>query len=206
MISSTNKKLFAETCRPGKLFMFVLVLLLLFSFTSVCSAQLRTKADSSNIARILRSSEHSAAKAAIFSALVPGWGQAYNKKYWKIPIVYAGLATVGYFIYDNHSNYLISRDDYIRIYNDPNATVYNKNEINTKSGLLTLIDSYRKNRDLSVIIMFAVWGLNIVDANVDGHFYNFDINDDLTIFINPASGCLSVRKNYLGLSMTFELH
>ncbi len=206
LINSTNRKTIVRNLFYKNLFQIVLILILFFIIVPDSKAQLKSKADSSQLVKLLRSEEHSATKAALFSALIPGWGQAYNKKYWKIPIVYTGLATVGYFIYDNHNNYIICRDDYIRVYNDPNAQIFNKDSAKTTSALLPRIDEYRRKRDLSVIVLFAVWGLNVVDANVDGHFFSFDVSDDLSLNLQALSGYLPESKSYFGLSLMLDMH
>ena len=126
--------------------------------------------------------EKSADKASILSAVLPGAGQVYNKKYWKVPIIYASLTTSVYFIYDNqnklktYQNAYISRsnggaDQYIDVYND--------------SQLLTIVDYYKRNRDVSYIITAAIYLLNIVDASVDAHLFDFDISEDLSLETNP---------------------
>ena len=143
----------------------------------------------------------SAHKASILSAVFPGAGQVYNKKYWKVPIIYASLTTSIYFIYDNQNkltNYqdaYISRsnggtDEYIDVYND--------------SQLLTIIDYYERNRDISYIITAVIYLLNIVDASVDAHLFDFDISEDLSIetkpqMINTPQGktqALSIKMNF----------
>ncbi len=188
---------------------FILVLVFLSVFLGLqqpAQAQIKARADSSKFLKIMRSSEHSAGKAAIYSAIIPGWGQAYNRKYWKIPIVYAGLATVGYFVVDNQINYSLCRDDYITVYWALPRTLKNTNGYSTKSELLSAIDAYRKNRDLFVIVSAAVWLLNVVDANVDGHFYNYDISDDLSLNIFPAGWRMPDGNDYLGLNLVIALH
>jgi hypothetical protein len=143
---------------------------------------------------------HSPKKAAMYSAILPGLGQAYNKKYWKIPIVYGGFATLGYFIRWNNKEYSTARQAYkdltdkdpdTKSYMDLKQIVYyNLNNpadvANLKSGLVSSQDYYRRNRDLLIIITVAFYGLNIIDASVDGHFFNFDISDDLTMKVRPA--------------------
>jgi hypothetical protein len=132
---------------------------------------------------------HSPKKAAMYSAILPGLGQAYNKKYWKIPLVYGGFATLGYFIRWNNKEYSTARQAYkdltdkdpdTKSYMDLKQIVYyNLNNpadvANLKSGLVSSQDYYRRNRDLLIIITVAFYGLNIIDASVDGHFFNFDI-------------------------------
>jgi len=169
--------------------------------------QFRQKIESSKLVKLIQSEEHSPGKAALFSAVVPGWGQAYNRKYWKIPIVYAGLAAVGYFVVDNQKGYSICRDDYIRLHQDTSAAVLqNPYGLTTKSALLQQMSAFRDDRDLFVLITAAVWGLNVLDANVDGHFFNYDVSDDLSLNISPAIFRMPGRNDYIGLNLVFELH
>ncbi|MDR2221295.1 MAG: DUF5683 domain-containing protein [Flavobacteriaceae bacterium] len=120
-------------------------------------------------------------RAAFYSSIVPGLGQIYNKKYWKVPLVYAGMGVPIYFWADNQRNYVRYRDEYkrrlqgIKDTSDP-----------TFGGLddQRLIDAqnyYRRSRDLSVVITIGVYILSIVDANVDAHLMQFNVNDKLTI-------------------------
>ena len=105
----------------------------------------------------------SAKKASILSIILPGSGQIYNKKYWKVPIIYSSLATSIYFICENqkkltnYENAYIDRvngrtDDYIDVYNN--------------TQLISIIDYYERNRDISMMITAAIYLLNIVDASV----------------------------------------
>ncbi len=142
---------------------------------------------------------HSPRKAAIYSAILPGMGQAYNRKYWKIPLIYSGFGAFGYFIGWNNKNFNISRKAYSDLTdNDPETDSYmrlkqiiyynldNPSSVaNLKQGLLSSQDYYRRNRDLLIIITAAFYGLNIIDASVDAHFFNFNLNDDLTMNVRP---------------------
>lgn len=143
---------------------------------------------------------HSPRTAAIYSALLPGLGQAYNRKYWKIPLVYGGFAAFGYFIRMNHDSYNIRKNAYLDLSdNNPETTSYmnlpqikyynlnNPGDVaNLKQGLLRSQDYFRRNRDLLVILTAAFYGLNIIDASVDAHFFNWDISDDLALDWQPA--------------------
>jgi hypothetical protein len=136
---------------------------------------------------------HSPRKATIYSAVLPGLGQIYNRKFWKVPIVYGGFATLGYFINFNNEEYVKFRQAYSDIIdNDPNTISYTKLIVNKDMlkpeniGQLTerlksAKDYWRRNRDLVVIGTAVFYALNIIDASVDAHFFNFDISDDLTI-------------------------
>lgn len=137
--------------------------------------------------------EYSPKKAAIRSAIIPGWGQIYNKKYWKLPIVYGALGTTGAIFFYNLNNYkdlkLAYRVKYnIRVFND--STDYNK----VDPALLPLSeeslrfnrDEFRRNIDYSVLVFILFWGLNVVDAAVDAHLKPFDVSPDLSLKIKPG--------------------
>ena len=160
---------------------------------------------------------HSPKKAAMYSAIIPGWGQAYNKKYWKIPIVYAGFGTIGYFIGWNNRYYNTYKDAYSDLTDDdPNTDSYNDIEAsqyydltnptdceNFRSGLNKQQEYYRRNRDLLIISIIGFYGLNIIDASVDAHFFEFDISEDLTMNWQPT--VQPYRKELVyGLNFTFN--
>lgn len=131
------------------------------------------------------------ATAAIMSACLPGLGQIYNRKWWKVPIVYAGLGGLGYFSYRNFSEYR----SYLHAYEYKTGdlpegvtlTDYETQLANryAESQLQTYKESYRRNFELFTILTTVWYGLNIVDAVVDGHLYNYDISDDLSINVDP---------------------
>lgn len=130
-------------------------------------------------------SSHSPRKATIYSAILPGLGQAYNRKYWKIPVIYGALGTLGYLIYDNHNKYQTYREAYnYRTDEDP-LTVDEYTDLYTDDNLKGLRDYYRRNFELTCIITFAVYTLNIIDATVDAHLYEFNVNDDLSVKLQP---------------------
>ena len=122
-------------------------------------------------------------KAAIYSAVIPGAGQIYTKKYWKIPIIYGGLITSGYFIKDNQDNYTMYKEAaLISIENN-----YEDQLDFTYSELITLKDYYRRNREISYFSFIGIYILNIVDASVNAHLFNFDVSDDISFNIRPYS-------------------
>jgi len=135
-----------------------------------------------------------AAKAALRSAIFPGAGQVYNRKYWKLPLVYGALAIpVGAFAY-NLDWYRKCREAYsIRYHNDtsvvtPDLPVDRIDQqlqpLSTQS-LRLYRNEFRKNVDLSVLALLALWGLNVVDAAVDGHLRTFDVSDQLSLRLDP---------------------
>lgn len=115
-------------------------------------------------------------KAAFYSAILPGLGQAYNKKYWKIPIVYAALGTGVYAYMWNNKKYHSYRD----AYKQRLAGKEDEYEYLDDSRLIEGQKFYQKNRDLSAIITVALYILNIVEANVNAHLLQFNVNDKLT--------------------------
>lgn len=145
-----------------------------------------------------------AAKAASRSAMLPGLGQIYNKKYWKIPLVYGVLAIPVYTFDYNSKWYTKTRYAYsVRMTRD---TANYKNiapELKPLSNdaLKSYRNGFRKNMDFSVLGFILAWGLNVVDAAVDGHLRTFNISDDLSFSIDPK---LNNFNHGLGLSATFH--
>lgn len=140
-------------------------------------------------------------KAAFYSAILPGLGQAYNKKYWKIPIVYGGLAVGYYFYNDNNNFYNEFRDIYKRrlegYTDDKYYGIYSDNV------LINAQRTYQRNRDISLMVMIGIYVLNIIDANVDAHLIQFNVNENLSlrpdININDIT-----RKQNLGLVLNYK--
>jgi hypothetical protein len=207
----------------GSILKYFLVLVLLLPAFYV-NAQQIVEADTIVPVQSLAEQEeediHSPRKATIYSAILPGLGQIYNKKYWKVPLIYIGFGTIGYFINWNNENYQLFRigydhltdnnpetQDYLKIeavrrnnYNLDNLTEFN----NLKTALSKQQDYYRRNRDLLFISIVGFYGLNIIDASVDAHLFDFDISDDLTLkweqsmmnFDNNFVYCLNFRFNF----------
>jgi hypothetical protein len=149
-------------------------------------------------------------KAALRSAIIPGWGQAYNKKYWKIPIVYGALAIpVATFIY-NKKWYDKTRYAYgIKYYNDtsfvsdlPTDDIDPQLQPLSTQSTQIYRNEFRKNMDFSVLAFILLWGLNVADAAVDGHLKSFNVNEDLSLKIKPG---YSPMGNTNGLSLVLEI-
>jgi len=139
----------------------------------------------SQLNRDTTANNHSPRKATIMSALLPGLGQSYNKKYWKIPIIYAGFAGLGYLVKTNNDDYKIYKDAYKFRLDGDESTVDSYVGIYSDNDLVTLKNFYRRNRDLSLIGMSVLYVLNIIDASVDAHLFYFNVSDDLTINVQP---------------------
>ena len=146
---------------------------------------------------------HSIKMATILAASIPGAGQAYNRKYWKIPIAYAGYAGAGFALVYFQKNYKQSKRDYLALTDTLEETVYEGNR--TKDMLLSDINSYRRFRDMSVLGLLAWHGLTIIDANVDAHFFFWDVNENLSMNIRPRPLWLRNNQPGMGVSLVFNL-
>ncbi|MBJ6118395.1 hypothetical protein JAO76_09340 [Pontibacter sp. BT310] len=149
------------------------------------------------------------AKAALFSAIVPGLGQAYNKAYWKVPIVYATGGVLAYFWITNHNNYKDFEEALnIRINGgvDKYANSNNYGIDRPDKGIPYLKyarDYYRRNRDLTILLSIGAYGLQIAEAYVHAHMKEFDISDNLALRVQPDIMRVPTQLAYTpGLSLT----
>tara|TARA_R100000988_G_C3973342_1_gene152673 strand:- start:350 stop:946 length:597 start_codon:yes stop_codon:yes gene_type:complete len=146
-------------------------------------------------------------KAAFYSAVVPGLGQAYNKKYWKIPIVYAGIVSGIYFHIKNDRDYDTFRNAYKRRlagFTDDEFFGDGATPIISNERLIDAQQSAQKNKDISIIVALAFYMVNIIDANVDAHLKQYDVSDDLSLEPNFELNPMDARPNY-GLALKFNL-
>lgn len=152
--------------------------------------------------------KHDPAKATRRSAIIPGWGQAYNHEYWKIPIVYGALAIPAVTFIYNNKWYHRTRDAYTIVINQETEN-YDKIDprlkslINYPEDLQYYRNSFRKDRDYSVLFFLIAWGVNVVDATVFGHLKEFDVTDDLSMQINPGYNPASKTAG-VGLAFNFK--
>lgn len=112
----------------------------------------------------------------MLSAVLPGAGQVYNKKIWKVSIIYLGFGATGYFFIQNRNIYNGLRAEYLAGVNDGKPD---------DIQLISSIDDYRKNRDIFAMAFVGVYALQIIDAAVDAHLFNFDVSDDLSLHWQP---------------------
>ncbi len=144
------------------------------------------------------------AKAAFYSAVLPGLGQAYNGSYWKIPIAYAGLGTGIYFYLENDKEY----DRYRNAYKDRLAgkvdefTVDGEQRITT-DNLIRAQEFYQKNKEISILVTVGVYVLNIIDANVEAHLRQFNVDEDLSVKPDLDFDALTGKTNY-GLTLNYR--
>lgn len=149
--------------------------------------------------------------AARRSAIIPGWGQIYNKKYWKVPIVYAALGITGYIFFDNIKTYKEYKFAYAARVKaqgvPPDSTDYFKLKDIYKTlspgSIRTARDDFRRYVDYSALIFILFWGLNVVDATVDAHLKGFDVSPDLSLHLKAGYSDLA-KTNGVSLVLTFR--
>lgn len=169
-----------------RLFQFLIGITFLFLYTSSSFAQLNDTIKAGIVSPKAEIPKyHSPKKAAWLSTALPGLGQVYNKKYWKLPIIYVGFGALAYSFQYNQSGYVKFRNAYkYRIDDDP-LTIDNY-PLYKDADLEAIQKSYHRYRDLSAIGIAALYLLNIVDASVDAHLFTFDVSDDLTFQFHPT--------------------
>ena len=157
---------------------------LFLTFTETCEAQ-------ESVVKIPK-------RAGMYSAIMPGAGQVYTKKYWKVPIIYAGLVTSAYYFKQNHDLYDLYKSTYIS--RDNGDTSDNLNYNNT--DLITLTEFYRRNRDVSALLFTLTYILNIVDASVSAHLFDYNMTEDISLHFQPI---YMAKENANGLSLSIKL-
>jgi hypothetical protein len=144
---------------------------------------------------------HSPHKATIYSALIPGLGQIYNKKYWKLPIIYGATGIFIYAFDFNNTEYNKYKTAYTKM---SNGEIIEFEGYTDAATLLRIKDSYQRNRDLNVIVLAAIYMLNIVDATVDAHLFDYKISDDLSLNVQPTVKRTYANQSTLGVSLSFS--
>ena len=135
-------------------------------------------------------------KAAILS-IVPGAGQFYTKKYWKIPIIYSALIASSYYINDNNNEYKFYKNTYLNRQDGISDNLnYNNNE------LIVLKDFYKRNREVSVMLFSLTYLLNIIDASVNAHLFEYEVNENLSIQIEPIK---MIDSHHTGIALNIKL-
>ena len=120
------------------------------------------------------------AKAAFYSAVVPGLGQVYNKKYWKVPLVYGAIGTSVYFYLDSQKKYNLYRDEYKNRLEGYKSNVEFLNKL-SDSQLISAQKQFSRNKELSALFALGFYVLNIIDANVDASLSQFNVNEELSL-------------------------
>ncbi len=129
--------------------------------------------------------QHSPTKALWMSAVLPGLGQVYNRQAWKIPIIYAGAAAVTYFAVTNYQGRERFKNEYINRQNGNTDALLERYANYPDANIYSLYQSYNRNFQLSLIVGGVVYALNIIDAYVYAHLFDFEITDDVSMSIRP---------------------
>jgi hypothetical protein len=166
---------------------------------------------------------HDPRKATIRSAIIPGWGQIYNRKYWKLPLVYAAVGIPAYTYFYNRKwyqkcQYALGVIDTYTLDSVgtpiPPATLAKVDPkllpfvtFGDDNSLRTYRNEFRKDQDYSVLFFLLFWGLNVVDATVDAHLMYFDVSDNLSMRVDqPSPVCMAPGKGATGVSLVFDFH
>lgn len=159
--------------------MLFFILISMLQVTIPVSAQKKISKDT------IISPRHSPKLATVMSAVIPGLGQVYNRKYWKPPVINAVFGVLGYFYIINHKEYKIYKNEYgYRVRSDsahidPSLSGYSNEDI------VLIRDYYRRNVEITLILAGVWYVLNIIDANVDAHLFTYDISDNLSLQLEP---------------------
>ncbi len=143
-------------------------------------------------------------KAALMSAILPGSGQVYNKKYWKVPIIYGGGFVLAYFISVNNTEYKKFEQAIIQR-NDGDSLTVDEYPRYSDDNLNDYKNYYRRNRDLCYIFAGLLYTLNIIDAYVDSQLMDFDISDNLSLHTGGTFNYLANGKPVPSFQLTFNL-
>jgi hypothetical protein len=136
--------------------------------------------------------KHDPRKATRRSAIIPGWGQAYNREYWKIPLVYGALSIpTGLFVYNNNwykkTKFAYEAKYKAEVYKDSSGLAAIDPQLVglSSASLQSYRNTFRRDRDYSILFFLLAWGLNVIDATVFGHLKDFDVSNDLSMNVKP---------------------
>jgi hypothetical protein len=168
-----------------KIILCFLTIAVLLPCRNIYAQEEKTAADSVFIKK------HSPIKAQLYSAIIPGLGQIYNRKYWKIPIIYGIGGAVIFSYFYNRDYYEDLNSAYVEVYYmDPPPTEYEfRGKIityNIAGQLYREKERFRKYKDYALVGIAAVYLLNVIDAMIDAHFLEYDVSDDLSLRLGPA--------------------
>ena len=176
---------------------------------SIYTGKYNSQAARDSIEKRMKRNYH---RATLYSAILPGAGQVYNKKYWKVPIIYAALGISAYAFFYNRNWY--NNCQYALTVTVNGSTGDSLNAVNTQlkpfvssgdqNGLITYRDSFRKNQDYSVLFFLLFYALNIVDATVDAHLKDFNVNSDLSFKLKPM--LIPGPNPAAGITLAFDIH
>ena len=178
-------KLLTESAFRNNTALKLLILLLFFHFSVKGQDELsQTDNIESDTLSIETVDFHSPGLASLYSAVLPGLGQAYNGKHWKIPIMYGSFFTLGFLVYDNNVKYQYFRKNLIAELDENPETINDTGR--DSENLRSNRDKHRRGRDFNMIMFTVVYFLQIADAHIDAHLLEFDLNQDITVKIDPV--------------------
>ncbi len=214
--------------KRGRVLLFILFFGAFFNLVSMGQSEFEKMPESETQKKSVVVLNHSPRKASLYSAVLPGLGQAYNKKYWKIPIVYAGFGVFGYFIYFNSTNYNKYKQALIDFIDDemetasyldligpnvdpgsfdpsrPSDNFSRENEEWFKTQLENNMNYYKRYRDLSIILTAGWYVFTIIDATVDAYLFTYDISDDISLRMDPKLFSMPGKYNTVGLQFSLK--
>jgi hypothetical protein len=172
-----------------------------FSFHAFSQDSLKVKTQPDTIDLKSYATRYDPRKAILYAAVLPGLGQIYNKKYWKLPLVYGGFIGFGYgisFYQKGYTKYKNELFDVLETDAAKGASGY------TEDQLRTIVDRYRRERDFMIILTAAMYLLQMVDAHVDSHLKEFDLNPNLHVRIQPTWESDMMTGRTAGVSLKFR--
>ena len=186
----------------------IILVIINFIFSNLIFAQKDSTLDSSLHLKTNGPSIYNPKKAIVHSAIIPGWGQITNKKYWKVPLVYGSLVITANLFFRNLNQYKDAKSAYILATdNIPSNDILIKEPYysvkDQPERIRTFRNQVRQNVDYSVVFFILFWGLNVADAAVDAHLKTFDVSDKLSIQMKPGYSPMA-RTNGLSLVMKIK--
>ncbi|MDR2835238.1 MAG: DUF5683 domain-containing protein [Bacteroidales bacterium] len=177
-----------------KLLTYIILILIFVFLSNITKSQIDTiNQESVKI--------HSPQKAMIYSAVLPGLGQIYNKKYWKLPIVYAGIGAFTYFSIDFHKEFKRYKNAYLARVNGESDEFFG---LLGEEALVNEMDRWVRNRDLCIAGAVLFYFMNLIDASVDAYLMDFDVSDNLSIRLFPNENNYFTKTPVFGAKLTFK--
>jgi hypothetical protein len=182
-----------------KVILFVLLLFVLCANSMAQSDSLIIESSRDTVLLKSYATKYDPRKALLYAAILPGLGQVYTKKYWKIPLVYGGFISIGYGISFYQTRYTSTKGMLFSKLEDPST--YPTYSI---ERLRNAVTRYRRERDFMIILMGGMYILQMIDAHVDAHLKEFDLNPNLQVKLQPSMDQNAMAGRTTGLSLVFQ--
>lgn len=140
-------------------------------------------------------------RAMLYSAILPGLGQVYNKEYWKVPIALGGFVALGWLINNYNEEYIFAKTELYRIFDDPN---YEPRIIITEDQLRRRVEVFRRERDYMMVLTGIFYMLQMVDAHIDSHLKEFGENPNMEVKLQPSQSALPTGGGVYGFGITIK--